>query len=417
MADPDSESVEYQRYGPPSAARSSFRQGAPAWSTRAPLVPSESDDRRSGSIVPVVVVALVVGIVSGSLSSIAVSNLMRPGQSASNAGTPVGTNTGSIRLEESSAVIQAVQAVTPAVVTIASRSSVLGGAANGIGSGFIFDANGWILTNRHVVSGAEQLTVRLNDTRTFPAQVYGVDTLTDLAIVKIKASGLPSARLGVSDELKPGQLAIAIGNPLGTFENTVTTGVVSGLQRQITAGDAGNQSSEQLNNLIQTDAAINPGNSGGPLVDSGGQVIGINTAVNENAQGIGFAIPIDVAKPILRQALANKKLSRPWIGIFYQPVTKALAASEHLSVDYGALVGSSDPSRPAVFPGSPADEAGLRSGDVILSVDDQRVDTDHELSMRILPHAPGDTIHLKVMRGGDSIDVSVTLGTLPPQKS
>jgi serine protease Do len=415
MADPDSESVEYQRYGPPSAARSSFRQAAPAWSTRAPAVPPGPEDRRSGGLVPVVIVALVVGIVSGSLSAIAVSNLLHPGETASNNGAHESTLSGSVRIEEYSAITKAVEAVTPAVVTIAARSSTVGGEANGVGSGFIFDASGWILTNRHVVSGAEQLTVRLNDTRTFPAHLYGIDTLTDLAIVKIEASGLPTARLGVSDDLKPGQLAIAIGNPLGTFENTVTTGVVSGLQRQITAGNAGNQSSEQLNNLIQTDAAINPGNSGGPLVDSAGQVIGINTAVNENAQGIGFAIPIDVAKPILRQALANRKLSRPWIGIFYQPVTKALAASEHLSVDYGALVGSSDPSRPAVFPGSPADRAGLRSGDVILSVDDQKIDTDHELSMRILPHAPGDTVRLTLMRDSASMDVSVTLGTLPSQ--
>jgi S1-C subfamily serine protease len=202
---------------------------------------------------------------------------------------------------------------------------------------------------------------------------------------------------------------------LGTFENSVTTGVVSGLGRQITAGDAGNQSAEQLNNLIQTDAAINPGNSGGPLVDSRGHVIGINTAVSQNAQGIGFAIPIDVARPILVQALGGKPLSRPWIGVYYQPVTKELAASEHLSADYGALVGSSDPSTPAVFPGSPGADAGLRPGDQILAVDGQRVDRDHDLSTQILPHQPGDTIALRVQRGSQTLNVRVKLGTLPAQ--
>src|SRR5205823_12241723 len=168
---------------------------------------------------------------------------------------------------------------------------------------------------------------------------------------------------------------------------------------QITAGDAGNQSAEQLNNLIQTDAAINPGNSGGPLVDSGGHVIGINTAVSQNAQGLGFAIPIDVAKPILAQALAGKPLARPWIGVFYQPVTKQLAESEHLSVDHGALISSSDPSSPPGFPGSPPAAARLRSGDVIISVDGRRIDHDHDLSTQILPHLPGDSISLQVQRG------------------
>ena len=415
MPDPDNEPIQYQRYGPPASNHAGWQQAAPAWSTHPPIAATRTEERRP-ALLPVVIVALIVGILSGSLSSIAVSNLLHPGsEAASNGLSAEASITGNVRIQESSAVIDAVKAVTPAVVTIASRSSDLQTGANGIGSGFIFDPRGWILTNRHVVSGADTLSVRLNDTRIFPATVYGIDTLTDLAVIKIDGSGFPVAQLGVSDGLKPGQLAIAIGNPLGTFENTVTTGVVSGLQRQITAGDSGNQSAEQLNNLIQTDAAINPGNSGGPLVDSTGRVIGINTAVNQEAQGIGFAIPIDVAKPILAQALANKRIQRPWIGVFYQPVTRALADSEHLSVDYGALVGSSDSSRPAVFPGSPAEGAGLRAGDVILSVDGQKLDADHELSMRILPHVPGDTVRLQVLRNGKTQDISVKLGTLPAQ--
>jgi serine protease Do len=409
----ETDPVEYQHYGPPPNGNSGgWEQSAPAWSTRPPVVASPQPERRRPGMVVIVTVALVVGIVSGSLSAVAVSNLMQPAPVAqtNDGGSNVVTN----HLQETSAIISAVQAVTPAVVTITSQSgsSIAG---NGIGSGFIFDANGWILTNRHVVAGADTLSVRLNDTRTFPATVYGIDTLTDLAIVRVQATGLPAAKLGSSSDLQPGQVAIAIGNPLGDFENTVTTGVVSGLGRQITAGDAANQSSEQLSHLIQTDAAINPGNSGGPLVDSGGEVIGINTAVNQDAQGIGFAIPIDFAKPILAEALAGKAIARPWIGVFYTDVTKGLAQQQNLSVDYGALVSSSDPTKPAVFAGSPAQAAGIQDGDVVLSIDGTRVDETHDLSTLIIPHAPGDTLTLTILRNGAQRTVKVTLGTLPPQ--
>jgi serine protease Do len=264
-----------------------------------------------------------------------------------------------------------------------------------------------------VVQGADQLQVQLHDTRVFDAHVYGIDTLTDLAIIKIDASNLPTAPIGASTNLEPGQLAIAIGNPLGTFENTVTTGVVSGLGRQITAGDAGQATSEQLNNLIQTDAAINPGNSGGPLVNSAGQVIGINTAVSQEAQGIGFAIPVDYAKPIMAQALGGKPLVRPWIGVYYQPVTKLLTEQKHLSVDYGALIAPSTSGAPGVFPGSPAEAAGLREGDVILTVNRSRIDETHDLSSLIVPHEPGEVVTLSVLHNGSARDVKVKLGVLP----
>ena len=181
----------------------------------------------------------------------------------------------------------------------------------GIGSGVIFDPNGWILTNKHVVTGSDELTVKLKDGREFAGTVYGVDTLTDLAIVKVEGKDLPSAKIGDSGTIRVGQLAIAIGSPLGTYTNTVTAGIVSALGRSIDV------ESGRINNLIQTDTAINPGNSGGPLLDATGAVIGINTAVARTAEGIGFAIPINIAKPIMQQALAGKELERPWIGIRY----------------------------------------------------------------------------------------------------
>jgi 2-alkenal reductase len=370
------------------------------------LVAGERRGLGSGAIVAVAVVA---GIVSGSLSAAAVSNWLRDDSTTSPLSqTPTGTNVSQVHIDESSAVINAVAKAMPAVVKIQSQSA---GSA-GIGTGFIYDADGWILTNKHVVEGATELTVILADSRELRGRVYGIDTLTDLAIVKVDEGGLPTVTIGSSANLEQGQLAIAIGNPLGEFENTVTTGVISGLGRQIVASDAAQASSEQLNNLIQTDAAINPGNSGGPLLDSAGQVIGVNTAVSQEAQGIGFAIPIDVARPIMDQAVRGQQLARPWIGVYYQPVTRQLAAERDLPVDAGVLIDSNS-DRPAVFPDSPAAEAGLRAGDVIVGIDGDAVDGDRDLAEHILPHQPGDTITLELLRDGQEITVDVTLGTLP----
>jgi serine protease Do len=365
-------------------------------------------------MVPVIAIAVVAGIVSGGLSAVAVSNLIDDpvtsgGQVASE--TPDADQVSEVRIEESNAVITATTKVAPAVVTITTATGGLIPGA-GTGSGVIYDADGWILTNRHVAENAESMTVTLNDGRAFDGTVYGLDSLTDLAIVKIEGEDLPVAPIGSSDNLEPGQLAIAIGNPLG-FENTVTTGIVSGLGRVITASDASQTSAETLRNLIQTDAAINPGNSGGPLVNSAGQVIGINTAVNAEAQGLGFAIPIDVAKPIMEQALTGQDLQRPWIGVFYVPVTPAIAEEEGLGVDAGALISSSSEGASAIFPGSPAEDAGLRDGDVIVAIDGEQISSEVDLAALMLLHAPGDTVTLRVLRDSSVTEIDVTLGVLP----
>jgi 2-alkenal reductase len=381
-----------------------------AWSTRPPGAPPASVERRGWAPGAIVAVALVAGIVSGSLSAAAVSTLMRPPASVVTSQAPIGQNVSNVHIDESSAIISAVQGAMPAVVKIQSET----GNGQATGTGLIFDANGWILTNRHVVAGAQQITVILADSRELDGRVYGIDTLTDLAIVKVDGSGLPTVKIGSSSDLEQGQLAIAIGNPLGEFENTVTTGVISGLGRQIVAGSQATSSSEQLNNLIQTDAAINPGNSGGPLLDSAGQVIGVNTAVSQDAQGIGFAIPIDVAKPIMQQALDGKPLSRPWIGIYYQPVTKQLAKERNLSVDSGVIVDAGG-NQPAVFPNSPAADAGIRQGDVITEIDGTAITADSDLAELMLPHHPGDTIALTVLRNGSKQTIQVKVGTLPEQ--
>ena len=207
---------------------------------------------------------------------------------------PAATNVGAVQpvtIDESSATIAVAAKVSPAVVRITVTGSSDAGnlgviPATGVGSGVIFDSNGWILTNHHVVEGGEKFDVELKDGRVLSGKVYGIDTLTDLAIVKVEATGLPTAAIGESDALKVGQLVVAIGSPLGTYSNSVTSGIVSAKGRSITTDN-----NESLSNLIQTDAAINPGNSGGPLLDAGGNVIGINTAVAQNSNGIGFRHP------------------------------------------------------------------------------------------------------------------------------
>jgi S1-C subfamily serine protease len=414
--DPDrTEPVEVQRYGPEvhrDPAQTSW-QAAPAWSTRPPQAPPTAPAPRGLRAAPIIAVAVVAGLLSGALSAFGVATLLddEPSGVVTNESSDAST-VSDVTINEDSAVINAADKVAPAVVTIQRTAGGFFGGSQGSGSGFIYDADGFILTNRHVVEDAENLAVILNDGTQYEGTVYGIDTLTDLAIVTIEATDLPTAPIGSSAELEPGQLAIAIGNPLGTFENTVTSGVVSGLGRRIQATDSSQRSSEQLNNLIQTDAAINPGNSGGPLVNSGGQVIGVNTAVSTDAQGIGFSIPIDVAKPIMEQAIAGQELARPWIGIYYVPISPALAQAEDLPVEYGALIGT-EGGQAAIFPGSPAEEAGLREGDIIVAIDDEQIDAGTDLSMLIVPYSPGDTITLRVLRDSSTSEVEVTLGELP----
>ena len=215
-----------------------------------------------------------------------------------------------------------------------------------------------------MVSDATQVTVELKDGRRVAGTVYGVDTLTDLAIVKIDATGPPpAATIGDSGELKPGQTAIVIGSPLGTFTNSVTSGVISALGRQLVVTDPVSGARRRLRNLIQTDAAINPGNSGGPVVDAAGTVVGVSTALAEQAQGIFFAIPINIAKPIMRQAVAGQPLSRPWIGIVYVTIDRNLADTNSLPIDYGAWIEPDNTTGgPVITPGQPSRAGGAQAG-------------------------------------------------------
>ena len=329
--------------------------------------------------------------------------------------TNVGANNQPVTIDESSATISVAAKASPAVVRITVNGNVDTSSGiipeTGVGSGVIYDAGGWILTNRHVVEGSDTLSVELNDGRVMRGTVYGIDTLTDLAIVRVSGSDLPVAQLGDSNSLKVGQLVVAIGSPLGTYSNSVTSGIVSAKGRTITTD--GNQN---LNNLIQTDAAINPGNSGGPLLDAGANVVGINTAIAADSNGIGFAIPIDIARPIMEQALAGQPLARPYMGVVYRPIDRQLADTSNLPVSQGALVqagGTQNSPTPAVVAGSPADQAGIREGDIIVKVNDQAIDGDHPLDATLSEYAPGDTVTLELLRDGQTVTVELTLGTRP----
>jgi S1-C subfamily serine protease len=327
--------------------------------------------------------------------------------------TPVTTAGGS------SSLVDIVKAVSPAVVTIeadgiTATDPTTGqtGTGSAIGSGVIFDANGLILTNHHVVEGnPSSLTVKLKDGRSFDASVYGIDTLTDLAIVKVDATGLPTAQIGDSSTVEVGQQAIAIGSPLGTFTDSVTSGIISALGRSIPV-----ENGTVLNNLIQTDTAINPGNSGGPLLDPSGKVIGINTAGASDSQGIGFAIPINIARPLLEQASAGQPLARPYLGIRFETIDAALKENAGLPVDKGAWIPSSTSatqSQDSVVAGSPADQAGLQAGDIITAVNGTALDATHTLDLVTSQLAPGATVTLDVLRDGQTTRLTAVLGTRP----
>jgi S1-C subfamily serine protease len=274
----------------------------------------------------------------------------------------------------------------------------------GAGSGIIISSDGYIVTNNHVVEGAEKVTVTLSDGRTFDATVVGTDTQTDLAVVKIDASNLAYLHF-LSDSLE--QLSVldpvvAVGNALALPGGpTWTTGVVSNLGRSIEE-DTG----VVLDDLIQTDAAINAGNSGGPLLDAAGQVIGINVAIASNAENIGFAISTDTAIPVVQSLITEGKVVRPWLGVSAATVTPSIQHYYHLSVDAGALITS-------VSTGSPASKAGLRAGDVIVEMDDGDINTAAELSSAISSHQIGDQIEIVYYRGNVQQVANATLEESP----
>jgi S1-C subfamily serine protease len=282
----------------------------------------------------------------------------------------------------------------------------------GTGSGFIFSPDGRLITNAHVVEGADQVAVVLKDGRRFQGQVMGADPVTDVAVIKIDAQNLPTLKLGNSENLIPGQWAIAIGNPLG-LDNTVTAGIISATER----------SSSQIGvpdkrvSFIQTDAAINPGNSGGPLLNERGEVIGVNSAIISGAQGLGFAIPIQTAQRIANQLVTKGRVEHPYMGVRMVDLTAEVRqeinqsqAKFKVNQDHGVLILQ-------VVPNSPAAKADIQSGDLIAKINGNSVQTTAQVQQQVEAATPEDTLNLEINRQGQVLKRNVTLGKLPAAAS
>jgi 2-alkenal reductase len=332
--------------------------------------------------------------------------------------------------QSDSAVIAAVKKVSPAVVTVVNtlkpnqqsngsqgnpfffpqpnqpnQPNRPSNQARASGSGVIISNDGYIVTNNHVVEGEQSLAVTFADGSRHDATLVGADSLMDLAVIRVKDPVPATAALGDSSVLQPGETVIAIGNPLGDFQNTVTVGVVSALNRSV-SGDA-------PEGLIQTDAAINQGNSGGPLVNLRGEVVGINTLVvrgnsstGAQAEGLGFSIPSNVVKQVSDQLIKNGKIVHPYLGITYVTIDADIAAQQNLPVQSGALVGQ-------VQADGPASKAGLRQNDIITAIQGVKLSNDNSLRQALMQYKPGDTVKLDVLRDGKPLTIDVTLATRP----
>jgi len=359
-------------------------------------------NRKTSSFLTVSIVALISAV----LGSLLTFYFFTPRERTENISfNQASTNSIPLLPQSEDLVPQVVQTVGPSVVNIITKSLAYDfffqpSPQEGLGSGFIIDKNGYILTNYHVIDSAQSIVVNLANGKKVRGKVIGGDQSNDLAVIKIETKNLPVAVLGDSNHIKVGQLAVAIGNPFG-LQQTVTSGVVSALGRSISEGEG-----RVLDNLIQTDASINPGNSGGPLVNSRGQVIGINTAIISQAQGIGFAIPINTAKSIASQLIRDGKVSKPWLGILGTTVNEELAKQYNLSVIEGALVIK-------IMPESPAARANLEVADIVTMINEKKVHSMEELQQIVRKYKPGDKLIFTVQRENKTKKIELKLGEAP----
>lgn len=333
-------------------------------------------------------------------------------------------------LEEQTAAVKAIEKTLPAVVNITvyqteevTQAMLPDGekqteerrVEQGAGTGFIISPDGYIITNKHVVFPDKeedvQYRVLLSSGKKYYAQLIDTDPLHDLAVLKIFDKDLPSADIGASGDVKVGFTALAIGNALGEYQNTVTKGIISGLDRSVVAGDE-RGGSRSLSNVIQTDANINLGNSGGPLVDLKGEVVGVNVATDRRGSDIGFAIPIDDVKPIMRSVKERGLIVRPYLGVRYIMLTPQLARKKEAARDRGALVTAGGQEEAAVMDSSPAEAAGLKSGDIIFEINGIEIRGEHDLRSVTQWYQPGDRIGLKIQRGNKVLIREVELGEL-----
>ncbi|WP_129671202.1 S1C family serine protease [Candidatus Chloroploca sp. Khr17] len=307
-----------------------------------------------------------------------------------------------------SPAVAAVQQVGPAVVTVLNRSTT----GMGSGSGVIVSEDGYIITNNHVIQGATQLAVVFADSSRREAELIGADALNDIAIIRVNGDMPAVAKIGDAAALQPGEQVLAIGSPLGNFRNTVTSGVVSALNRSVGS----------MEGLIQTDAAINSGNSGGPLINLNGEVVGINTLVVRSdfdlgssapVEGLGFAVPSTIFRSVMDQLIATGEVRYPFLGVRYLPIDGNVAAEFELPVQNGAFIQSGLRGQAAVEPGSAADRAGIREGDIITAIDSTRIDYNTSLRQLLLRHTPGETVKVTVLRDGAELTLDVVLDERP----
>src|SRR2546421_3857695 len=396
------------QYLPPSTEPvSPLPPPLPAFSPLPP--PAQVKPRRGMRPIAVVILSALVGALVGAAVTVLLApRFIKVTPSGNAVVAPLGPINNN--LTEESAVInvasQAGSAVVEIKTTVSSPDQFVQQEAHGIGSGFIVRSDGYIVTNNHVVENAKQLQVILRDqNKPFDARVIGTSPDDDVAVIKIEAQNLPTLNWGDSNSLKVGQLAIAIGSPLGQ-QNSVTKGVISAVHRSIQVPDPSTGNTEDILNAIQTDAQINPGNSGGPLLNSAGQVVGVNFAI-EQAQagpGLGFALDGDTARDIANQLITTGHVNRPFLGVTYQQLDETAAAANSLVV--GALVTN-------ITAGSPADRGGIKIHDVITKVNDQAIDDQHPLRNVLRRHPPGTHVSVTIERNGKAQTVQVTLGTQP----
>jgi len=372
-------------------------------------VPAPSNDKRVLPVIIGVILIVAIGLGVGYWYFTTNHNPITQTTTVKNDGNLTPTST-------EDAITRVVDKVSPSVVSIVintTKQTIFGAAEQqASGTGIIISKDGYVLTNHHVVSTASKAQVVMSDGTTYDdVKVVGSDPLNDIAYLKIDGvNDLTPAELGDSSTTRVGQQVVAIGNALGQFQNTVSSGIVSGRGRPLSASaDGSGTSAESLTDLLQTDAAINPGNSGGPLLNFSGQVIGINTAVASDAQGIGFAIPINAAKGTIKSVLAGNGVQRSYLGLRYVEITVAVAKQYDLPVRQGAYVLSSG-SESAVVAGGPADKAGIRDKDIITKINGQVVGVAGGVSTLVGQYAPGDTVEITYLRNGKEAATKVTLG-------
>ena len=409
-----------------------------------PNAPASSSKIILASVFAAALTGTIFGFAGGYIAGAGVPDGLLPARLASLFARGAADNTGNVRrVEEDSAIIGVVKKASPAVVSITISKDVpiveqyyanpfgngdffnqfFGGGFQvpqyrqkgtekkqvGAGSGFLVSTDGFIVTNRHVVAEEDaEYTVIMQDGRKFEAKVLARDPVNDIAVLKIEAADLPFVPFGDSDNLEVGQRVVAIGYALGRFSNSVSAGIISGLQRSLQAGSGA--MSENLFDVIQTDAAINPGNSGGPLLDLSGRAIGMNVAIVQGSQNIGFSLPINDVRRAVESVRKNGKISRAFLGVRYVLIDKELQQANQLTVDYGALVSRGEKTTDlAVVPGSPADKAGLVENDIILEVEGKKITVDYPLALALNKYGVGDSVAMKILHRGDEKTVSAVL--------